>query len=323
MRSRRQLVQAGALVVAAAILALLILWMSPWENAEDAGQSAKSAAMAGHERAASIPAAVSAAIDPGSVNPVGPAMPRAAVKKPPTAKELYLSNDPGLIDFAGMVLGLNCLSLRTTEDAWMQTAESGIAKFREQGDISAGKAGLADRVAAYRKSREVCGVFYPDGQLDDEFYARLRTMAAFKRVRSLRESLEVADLGTPEGKSLLKEVMDAPLYSSVRYLMYQRLEFSNFADMASDSTGGQLLWWAGMELMMCRMGDDCGPDSPRALQLCWQAAICGGDVETAFRTHIRAVGLDADLLSRRVTELHSRLQMGDTSWLRERPSKSK
>jgi hypothetical protein len=255
-------------------------------------------------------------------NPPAAARPGDSARKRLTAKEMLLSNDPGLIDYGGMTTSLDCLSIRTTEDVWMQDAEATLAESKAKGSVSAGLASLATRLKAFRRSREVCGAFYPDGQPDDEFYRLMRATKGHERVRAIRNKLDTADLASSEGKAVFNEAMTAPMYSAIKTFVFYRMDVARFEGMFPAHASWDLVWYAA-EVLTCKMGDDCGADSPKALQLCWNAGICGGDVETAYRTHMRSAGMDADQFSRLVTELHGRLQQGDTTWLKSRLSPTK
>ncbi|MDX2217747.1 MAG: hypothetical protein SF172_01825 [Burkholderiales bacterium] len=273
-------------------------------------------------RAASGTASLDAALAAIAVSP-SPAVLGGPSEKKLTAREMLLSKDPGLIEYAAITLKVHCRSIETTEDVWMQSAEEGFVEGGMRGSLSFGAAPLPTRLAAYRRSREVCRGIFPEGFMSEAFMEALRATPEFERFRSMGIRLDAANLGSQEGKAVLKEVMDASMHLTVKNLLMYRSDTSRFEGMFPAREGGEMLWYAAAELMACRMGEDCRADSPKTLQLCWGAGICGGDYESALSAHLRSKGVDADLLARLVTEFHGRLQRGDTSWLRSQPRKPK
>lgn len=319
MRTRRWRLGIAAAIAVLVLAMVVASWMGLWDTDSANNMHVASAPVqVSAQRGDMVPANPAGTAE----YPVGAAKRDEPAKTQRRAKDMLLSNDIGQIDYASMTLSLNCLSLRTTEDAWLQQAEARTAQYKAAGDPLVGTAPLAARVAAYRRSRDLCNVFYPDGQPDDEFYRKVRDTPGFQRYRAIHTGLLEADFGAREGAALFKEAWDARMYSAVKRTLFERLELKRFEGQFPEQAAFGILWYA-TDLLTCRMGDDCGADSIKARQLCWDSGICGGDVESAYKTHLRAAGVDADLFSRLVSELHDRLSRGDTSWLRSQPQKPK
>jgi hypothetical protein len=166
---------------------------------------------------------------------------------------------------------------------------------------------------------ELCLKILEGDKLSDDEFKQAKTNPGVIRFREIARAIydpeKNLDLSNAKTKAALEAVTTTPMYGLLEYLLYTRLDVEPLRTAYSQDEINNL---SGLivPILLCRMGDDCGPDGFATLQLCRQHGICGNDVEQAVWAHLQARQLDTIALQRFVDRSFLSLRAFDLSILK-------
>jgi hypothetical protein len=173
------------------------------------------------------------------------------------------------------------------------------------------------RRAALEKFVEVCqNIFeakdYPTKILDS-------TMNSTQSME-LRKTLAAADvsklgLGLLEAEKAFRVILSTPLYGALENNLYSSLDYSR---LQNDYSPEQIALFniVVVPILLCRMGDDCGPNGMVTLQMCMQVGICGNYVEEAVWDSLKNSKFNPAALKRFIDYTYLALQAQELSVLK-------
>ncbi len=133
----------------------------------------------------------------------------------------------------------------------------------------------------------------------------------------LRKILAAADvqklnLGVLEAEKAFRVILSTPLYGALENNLYSSL---NYSRLQNDYSPEQIALFniVVVPILLCRMGDDCGPNGTVTLQMCMQVGICGNYVEEAVWDSIKNSKFDPTALRRFIDYTYLALQAQELS----------
>lgn len=217
----------------------------------------------------------------------------------------------------------DCLSfLQAGGDGPKALKEYGPAMpLRERGgNIGIGPATEAMRLAAFQRSFEKCSKLYEGGRFTEEEMTEFRALPTALEYRSVGDTLRYAkDFNNPETMAALSKAVTEPMFGRLALLLADKVDYR---DMVAEYGPEKVmpLYALTVPLVLCRMGDDCGPGGIVAEQLCWLNRICGDPVEEAIWSTLRAQGVDTRVMEQFISRVHLGLQNRDPT-IFKKPSK--
>ena len=242
-----------------------------------------------------------------------------------TARSLVRSNVLAKIDYGQHRAYMECTSLASGVDGNKLVKESVLPQRTDKNRDSYLHYGYASeeaRLAGFSRSLERCRKIFEGARLSPEETLLIRALPKVKEYEIIRATLrEANDFEESKTKVALVQAVTEPMFGALASLLINKLDYSELAKFYGE-TGASSLQNLVFELVLCRMGDDCGRGGIVTEQLCWESGICGEYTEEAIWTNLRDRGLDTTALNQFVTRVHQALLSGDTSIFRKpKPSK--
>jgi hypothetical protein len=145
--------------------------------------------------------------------------------------------------------------------------------------------------------------------------------AQMARLRAISIAAKNFDLDNSESIAALRSIITEPLYGRLESVLFSKLDYSDLVN-AYPEVGVDALATVVIPLLLCRIGDDCGPDGFVTLQLCQSNGICGADAETALWAHLERQRIDTAPLRAFIDQRQRALTLLDFSILKSLRSKN-
>ena len=190
----------------------------------------------------------------------------------------------------------------------------GTATPREPGGtIGLGSATEAMRPAAFQRSLERCAKLFDGAPFTEEENTAFSALPSVVQYRSILSTLSNAkNFSNPETTAALSKAVTEPMFGALSSLLVSKVDYSDLvAEYGREKV--MPLYGLSIPLVLCRMGDDCGPGSIVTEQLCWLNRICGDPAEGAIWSTLRDQGVDTRVMEQFVTRVHFGLQTRDPS----------
>ena len=240
-----------------------------------------------------------------------------------SARSLMRSNSLAKIDYGFARLRSVCLSFLSGQDGVTAVKKlRPLAQVAKGEELLTGNASLEERLAGFQRSLERCSRLYDGEKLSEDELNSVGALPAVIQYRALRNTLNNAkDFDSPEMVAAVSTAVSGPMFEAMVPLLFSHVDYAELTN-AYGKERGDALRGLTFPLVLCRMGDDCGPGGTVTEQLCWQFGICGQRVEEAIFANLRDRGLDTTAFSQFVFKIHQALQAGDTSIFRkQKPTK--
>lgn len=254
----------------------------------------------------------------GGTNPLSPNYGAALFNQ--NARTLITSSELAKVDYGMLRSRALCVSFSLENDPTKTVREFGysLSTFKgAEGALLIGNADEQVRSAAFSRSFERCRVLLEPG-LSDKEYADLAKLPLPAQARAITRQLGsmTASFDEPYMNTVLTQAVNGPMYGALALLMVRKLDYG---DLETSYSQDQISALSSLvvDLVLCRMGDDCAGGGFLNTQLCWQNGICGDNTEEAIWANLRDRGLDTTALNLFVTRVHQALQAGDTSIFRK------
>lgn len=222
------------------------------------------------------------------------------------------------VDYADYRLSLYCSGaisrphMRTVEQlkALMETQQT----WPPNGKVFLGGATYAQRHESALQFDKICSDSLEGHELSDSDHLAAKTNPQLDRLRAISREVGAAraDFADPVTKAALEIVVTAPLYGLLESTLLLKLDYSALGEAYPAipvDYFGQLV----APLLLCRMGDDCGPNGYQTLRLCRDQGICGSDFENALWNHFQGIGFNAQPLRDFIDQRHRALIVRDFS----------
>lgn len=231
------------------------------------------------------------------------------------ARSLMRSGNLAKTDYGLFRMRTECLSfLHGVNDAKSLRDYLPSAPIRELGgNLGVGPATEAMRLAGLQRSLEKCTKLYEGVRIREEEHAAIGALPTVVQYRTILRTLSTSsDFNNPETISALSKAVTEPLFGALSALLVNKVDYSELVD-AYGREQAIPLYSLVVPLVLCRMGDDCGPGGLVTEQLCWINGICGNRVDDAIWSTLRGQGLDTRVMEQFVTRVHTALQNRDPS----------
>ena len=125
----------------------------------------------------------------------------------------------------------------------------------------------------------------------------------------------MSDPSDPEMKAKLTTVVTSPMYATLEQILATQLDLAPLKTAYPEELVQSMSVFLS-QIMVCRMGEDCGLDGLMTLRLCQDSAICGNDFEGAVWDHLQSKGIDTRAFREFVDQRQRALAVLDFSILR-------
>jgi len=240
-----------------------------------------------------------------------------------SVRSLMRSNNIAKVDYGSFQLRNVCRSFLHGQDGKTAVKRLLALPQTDKGDaLAIGNATEAERLAGFQRSLYKCTKLYEGARLTQNDQDEISALPSVLRYRAVLNSLRNAK--TFDGAETLAALSDAasgPLFGALSSLLSSKVDYTELVN-AYGKEQIDALRSLTIPLVLCRMGDDCGPGGTVTEQLCWENGICGDYVDGAIFANLRDRGLDTVAYNRFVTNVHQALLTRDTSIFRkQKPTK--
>ncbi|MCY7388487.1 MAG: hypothetical protein LH481_10555 [Burkholderiales bacterium] len=231
------------------------------------------------------------------------------------ARSMIHSGKLAKIDYGLLMLRNSCMSLYMyggdgTKAVMERAVMASLPKLGAGLDV--GSATEEMRFAGFQRSLERCtkitGAPFTAQERESD-----RALLSVVRYQGLLMTLHDAkDFTNPEAKAALSQAVSEPMFGALASVLLNKVDYS---ELANGYGKEQVipLWQLVNPLVLCRMGDDCGPGGIVTEQLCWLHGICGDNVEEAIWATLRGNGLNTRVMEQFVSRVHQGLVNRDPS----------
>jgi hypothetical protein len=170
------------------------------------------------------------------------------------------------------------------------------------------------RRAALEKFVEVCQNIFESKDYSTKISDSTMNSAQSVELRKILATADVTKLGpgASETEKAFRIILSTPLYGALENKLYSSLDYSR---LQNDYSPEQIALFniVVVPILLCRMGDDCGPNGTVTLQMCMQVGICGNYVEEAVWDSLKNSKFDPAALKRFIDYTYLALQAQELS----------
>lgn len=148
------------------------------------------------------------------------------------------------------------------------------------------------RLAGFQRSLDKCTKLYEGAKLSQGEQDTVGALPSVMKYRAILSTLRSAKtFDDPDTVAALSDAVSGPMFGALAPLLAFKLDYAELANAYGIEQLDALRTFT-IPLVLCRMGDDCGPGGIVTEQLCWENGICGDRVEDAIFGTLRDRGLD-------------------------------
>ena len=240
-----------------------------------------------------------------------------------SVRSLIRSNSLAKIDYGFARLHSVCRSFLSGQDGVTAVRKfPSLAQLDKGDELVIGNATVEERLVGFQRSLDRCTKLYEGAKLSEAELVSAGAQPSIVQYRALRNALgDANNFESPQTVAALSTAVAGPMFAALTPLLFSKVDYAELAN-AYGKERSDALRALTFPLVLCRMGDDCGPGGTVTEQLCWEWGICGQHVEEAIFANLRDRGLDTTAFSQFVFKIHQALQAGDTSIFRkQKPTK--
>ncbi len=195
-----------------------------------------------------------------------------------------------------------------------QSALAGAARSLEAG----GNASLEPRVAAMDRFYELCKISTEDNPVIGDEYERIKLKPEFERRQAIASIFlnPNIDFNDARVRNALETVVRSPMYATLGDILRNNLDISSLASKYAENQMFTLSLFAS-EILVCRLGDDCGPDGFANLRFCESIGICGNDLESGIWDYLKENKVDTTAFRQFIDQRQQALNLLDFSILKK------
>ena len=240
-----------------------------------------------------------------------------------SARALMRSNSYVKVDYGSFQLRNVCRSFLNGQDGVLAVrGSSSLPQAHKADELVIGNATEAVRLAGFQRSLDKCTKLFEGAVISQGERDAMVALPAFIQYRAILNTLGNAqNFDNPETIAALSSAVSGPMFGALSPLLSSKVDYTELIN-AYGKDQIDALRSLTIPLVLCRMGDDCGPGGTVTEQLCWENGICGQRVEEAIFANLRDRGLDTTAFSQFIFKVHQALQAGDTTiFRRQKPTK--
>ncbi len=235
----------------------------------------------------------------------------AVVPLKPMTNDLFAKSAKELLDL-GSLTALS-MAVRKKQNC-MVTDPAHALTVLENFPTGIGKGTLEERRLAALRLGKMC----------EEFFAQASRATVIDREGEIFRARGLSiknpvDADNPQVAKALHEIMTTPLLGNIGFMLLYAEQSELNSAIADEKTLHRAL---ATDLLICRLGDDCGPDSLIANRLCMFMGFCGGGVEEAIMNGYAHKNFNWNVLDQYVTKMQVAFGKGDTSIFKKSAPKS-
>lgn len=235
-----------------------------------------------------------------------------------SVRSLMRSNNIAKVDYGLFQLRNVCRSFLNGQDGITVVKRLVALPQTDKADaLVIGDATEAERLAGFQRSLDKCTKLYEGARLTQSDQDAISALPSVLRYRAVLNSLGNAK--TFDGAETLAALSDAasgPMFGALSPLLAFKVDYTELVN-AYGKEQSDALRSLTVSLVLCRLGDDCGPGDTVTEQLCWENGICGDYVDSAIFSNLRDRGMDTTAFSQFITRVHQALLVRDTSIFRK------
>jgi hypothetical protein len=184
--------------------------------------------------------------------------------------------------------------------------------------LSLGNASYEQKASAFDRFYELCNKSFAGVPLTSKELDVMALQPGLARFRAIgvAANAEKAGLSSLEIKTALETVVTTPMYDTLQGILLTRLDVSPLAAHYSQEQLQSLTEFAA-QIIVCRMGDDCGADGYTTLFTCRLNGICGNSFEDAVMDHLKDRKIDTTALRQFIDQRQQALNLLDFSILKK------
>jgi hypothetical protein len=181
-----------------------------------------------------------------------------------------------------------------------------------------GNASYSQQVAAMDRLNELCNISIEGVPLAEREYQLIKAKPEYERSIAISKAVSGDKIDTSDvyTKEALTEVITSPMYSVLENILLTQLDMSAIVG-AYRPDQIEVLSFLAAEILVCRMGDDCGPNGFTTLKFCEFGGICGGDLESAIWDNLKDSKVDTRAFRQFVDQRQQALNLLDFSILKK------
>lgn len=181
-----------------------------------------------------------------------------------------------------------------------------------------GSASYEQRVAAMDRFHELCKISTENSPVMGEEYERIKLKPDFERRQAIAKTLSTTGIDTTNAaiKDALETVVRSPLYATLASVLRNNLDTDQLTTAYVEDQMLILKLFAS-EILVCRLGDDCGPNGFANLQFCQTVGICGNDLESGIWNYLKETSIDTTAFHQFIDQRQQALNLLDFSILKK------
>lgn len=181
-----------------------------------------------------------------------------------------------------------------------------------------GSASYEQRIAAMDRFHELCKISTENSPVTGEEYERIKLKPDFERRQTIAKALSTTgiDINNVMIKDALETVVRSPLYPTLAHVLRSNLDTAPLASVYAEDQMSVLGLYAA-EILVCRLGDDCGPDGFANLQFCQMIGICGNDLESGIWDYLKENKVETTAFRQFIDQRQQALNLLDFSILKK------
>ncbi len=240
-------------------------------------------------------------------------------------RKLYASADLTNLDYAWSRLTPICnmaLNQARERDKVLAKLSSDAANNqklspRDPYYLSVGNASYQQRLIALDRFYELCNKSFDGTPLTSEELTRVSAQPSAQKYRAIASaaSVELIDLNNVKIREALTTVVTTPMYDTLQGILLTKLDTSPLSVAYSPEQIESFKALAA-QILVCRLGDDCGPDGYTTLFTCRLNGICGNNYEDAVWDHLQARNIDTRAFRQFIDQRYQALSLLDFSILK-------
>jgi hypothetical protein len=181
-----------------------------------------------------------------------------------------------------------------------------------------GGASYEQRIAAMDRFHELCKISTENSPVTGEEYERIKLKPDFERRQAIARALSTT--GIDVNNVMIKDALDtavrSPLYPTLAHVLRSNLDTGPLASTYSEDQMLVLGLYAA-EILVCRLGDDCGPNGFANLQFCQMIGICGTDLESGIWDYLKENKVETTAFRQFIDQRQQALNLLDFSILKK------
>jgi hypothetical protein len=234
-------------------------------------------------------------------------------------RSLLSSNDLTKIDYARLRLSVLCTHFQYGADVKKTLMTTSENEAKTTSTRLLGNATLEVRSEAFSNSIKKCSDLYEGRALSDDENIAFKAQPQNSNFRVAAKSALQSQNGLNdlEISDAQKKALSTPMFGVIESLLYTKIDYSPITKNLTPEQAASVSALVA-PIVLCNLGDDCGPGGLVTDQLCWMNAICGKNAEDAIFASLTERGVDIAAFNQFLSQINISLQNRDVSIFNQR-----